>query len=124
MAGERADRAELVDVGMARAPVDLNAGVGDNLEHSGCRSVARNLRPRRRRAFRCGNGAGLDADALSRIFTFDAESKSGGQDLDLHASANAAKSIGGSLSAASDGPGKGSSFVLELPKGEGIDDFF
>lgn len=61
------------------------------------------------------NGAGLEADALNRIFTFDRSGKRNEKDLDLHASANAAKSIGGSLVATSDGPEKGSSFLLELP---------
>ena len=33
----------------------------------------------------------------------------------LHASANAAKEVGGNLTAASDGPGLGAVFTLELP---------
>ncbi len=61
------------------------------------------------------NGIGMDADALSAIFTFEVADGQPGQDLDLHASANAAKSIGGNLSAISAGPNRGSTFILELP---------
>ncbi len=61
------------------------------------------------------NGKGLDQEALSRVFSFEV-SDSSVQDLDLHASANAAKSIGGRLYAASEGLDRGCSLVLELPK--------
>ncbi len=61
------------------------------------------------------NGVGFDAHVLSKLFIFDLNDQYNAQDLDLHSSANTAKSIGGSLSVESEGLGKGASFFLDLP---------
>lgn len=62
------------------------------------------------------NGIGLDAESLESIFSFEIGDEYQGTYLDLHASANAAKSMDGSLTAASAGPNMGSTFVLTLPR--------
>lgn len=61
------------------------------------------------------NGLGITQENLTRIFNFGFTTKKQGHGFGLHSSALAAKELGGSLSAASDGPGKGATFILELP---------
>jgi signal transduction histidine kinase len=61
------------------------------------------------------NGAGITPENLSRIFTFGFSTRSDGHGFGLHSAANMAKQMGGSLLGASDGPGKGAEFTLELP---------
>jgi C4-dicarboxylate-specific signal transduction histidine kinase len=61
------------------------------------------------------NGVGISAENLVKIFTHGFTTKEGGHGFGLHSSANAAKEIGGSLTAHSDGPGRGATFILELP---------
>ena len=61
------------------------------------------------------NGAGIRLENLNRIFNHGFTTKKEGHGFGLHNSANAAMEIGGSLSASSDGPGHGATFVLELP---------
>lgn len=61
------------------------------------------------------NGIGIPPENITRIFGFGYTTKAGGHGYGLHSSANAAKEMGGSLFALSDGPGKGATFVLELP---------
>jgi signal transduction histidine kinase len=61
------------------------------------------------------NGVGIDRGNLTRIFSHGFTTKKTGHGFGLHSSANAAHELGGSLVAYSDGPGKGSKFVLELP---------
>jgi len=63
------------------------------------------------------NGVGIAPEDLTRIFGFGYTTKAGGHGYGLHSSANAAKEMGGSLQAQSDGPGKGATFILELPPG-------
>lgn len=60
-------------------------------------------------------GEGIAADNLGRLFSQGFTTKSRGHGLGLHASAIAAIEMGGKLAAASDGPGRGSVFTLELP---------
>jgi signal transduction histidine kinase len=66
------------------------------------------------------NGVGIAPEHLSRIFTHGFTTKKDGHGFGLHASALAAKELGGSLSAFSDGPGRGARFALELPVEHGI----
>ncbi len=59
-------------------------------------------------------GGGIAAQHLDRVFEAGFTTRKDGHGFGLHASANAAREMGGTLSAASDGPGRGASFVLRL----------
>jgi C4-dicarboxylate-specific signal transduction histidine kinase len=61
------------------------------------------------------NGVGIAPENLARVFTHGFTTKQNGHGFGLHASANAATEMGGSLSAHSDGKGLGATFALELP---------
>ena len=61
------------------------------------------------------NGVGIAPENLTRVFGFGFTTKVTGHGYGLHSSANAAREMGGSLHAQSDGPGKGATFILELP---------
>jgi sensor domain CHASE-containing protein/nitrogen-specific signal transduction histidine kinase len=61
------------------------------------------------------NGLGIPPENLTRVFNHGFTTKKHGHGFGLHSSANAATEMGGRLSAQSDGPGRGATFVLELP---------
>ena len=61
------------------------------------------------------NGIGIPAENLVRIFSHGFTTKKDGHGFGLHSGALAAKQLGGSLTAASDGPNTGATFTLELP---------
>ncbi|MBI5434103.1 MAG: HAMP domain-containing protein [Planctomycetes bacterium] len=61
------------------------------------------------------DGCGIATENLGRIFNHGFTTKTGGHGFGLHASANAAVEMGGRIEAASDGPERGSRFVLDLP---------
>jgi C4-dicarboxylate-specific signal transduction histidine kinase len=61
------------------------------------------------------NGVGIPAENLTRIFNHGFTTREHGHGFGLHSGALAAKELGGSLTAHSDGPGTGARFVLELP---------
>jgi signal transduction histidine kinase len=61
------------------------------------------------------NGVGIPAENLTRIFAYGFTTRQGGHGYGLHSGALAAKEMGGSLLASSDGPGRGARFILELP---------
>jgi len=61
------------------------------------------------------NGIGIAAENLTRIFSHGFTTKRDGHGFGLHSGALAAKEMGGSLSAFSEGAGKGATFVLQLP---------
>ena len=61
------------------------------------------------------NGLGIADENLTRVFSHGFTTKVGGHGFGLHASANAVHQLGGKLAAASDGPGTGASFTIELP---------
>ncbi len=61
------------------------------------------------------NGVGIAPENLARVFTHGFTTKKNGHGFGLHASANAATEMGGSLSAHSDGKGLGATFSLEIP---------
>jgi ligand-binding sensor domain-containing protein/signal transduction histidine kinase len=61
------------------------------------------------------NGVGIAPENLTRVFSFGFTTKVNGHGFGLHTSANAAKEMGGSLAARSDGPGEGATLILELP---------
>jgi len=61
------------------------------------------------------NGVGIPAQNLTRIFEHGFTTRKNGHGFGLHSGALAARELGGTLTAYSDGPGRGASFVLELP---------
>jgi PAS domain S-box-containing protein len=61
------------------------------------------------------NGIGIAPEHLTGIFNHGFTTKKDGHGFGLHSGANAAKEMGGTLIAHSDGPGKGAEFTLELP---------
>jgi len=61
------------------------------------------------------NGIGIPAENLTRIFNHGFTTRKEGHGFGLHSGALAAKELGGSLAAFSDGPGRGATFTLELP---------
>lgn len=73
------------------------------------------LGDRRVRVTVADNGMGIAPENLTRIFSHGFTTRKGGHGFGLHSGANAAREMGGFLSAASDGPGQGSVFTLELP---------
>jgi C4-dicarboxylate-specific signal transduction histidine kinase len=60
-------------------------------------------------------GAGLPPENLTRIFGHGFTTKVDGHGFGLHSCALAASQMGGSLRAESDGPGRGATFILDLP---------
>jgi signal transduction histidine kinase len=60
-------------------------------------------------------GMGIAPEHRERLFTRGYTTRQDGQGLGLHSSALAAKTLGGSLTLESDGPGKGATATLELP---------
>ncbi|HYF15745.1 MAG TPA: ATP-binding protein [Phycisphaerales bacterium] len=61
------------------------------------------------------NGVGIPAENLQRVFAQGFTTKKDGHGFGLHSAANAARQMGGTLTANSEGAGKGATFVLELP---------
>jgi signal transduction histidine kinase len=61
------------------------------------------------------NGIGIPPENLTRIFSHGFTTRKGGHGFGLHSGANAAKEMGGQLTAHSDGLGTGATFTLELP---------
>jgi signal transduction histidine kinase len=59
-------------------------------------------------------GIGIPAENLDKIFRHGFTTKPGGHGFGLHASAKAARELGGSLRVASDGAGRGATFTVEL----------
>ena len=60
-------------------------------------------------------GVGIAAGHLHRLFTQGFTTRSNGHGIGLHSASLAAKHLGGSLSAHSEGPGCGATFRLDLP---------
>jgi PAS domain S-box-containing protein len=61
------------------------------------------------------NGAGIAPENLARIFALGFTTKKDGHGFGLHSAANAAREMGGRLTAHSEGLGRGAEFSLELP---------
>lgn len=61
------------------------------------------------------NGIGFTPEIHARLFTHGFTTKKDGHGFGLHSGILSAKEMGGSLSAASEGPERGATFVLELP---------
>jgi signal transduction histidine kinase len=62
------------------------------------------------------NGIGIPPENLTRIFEHGFTTRKEGHGFGLHNGALVAKELGGKLTAHSDGPGKGATFVLALPR--------
>jgi len=60
-------------------------------------------------------GVGILPENMTRIFTHGFTTKKSGHGFGLHSGALAAKELGGTLRAESQGPGFGATFILELP---------
>lgn len=60
-------------------------------------------------------GSGIAPENLAKIFNLGFTTKKSGHGFGLHAAANSATEMGGKLWARSEGPGKGATFVLEIP---------
>ncbi|TMH09882.1 MAG: HAMP domain-containing histidine kinase [Betaproteobacteria bacterium] len=61
------------------------------------------------------NGEGIAAEDLTRIFAHGFTTKKDGHGFGLHSCVLAAREMGGTLTAHSDGPGLGAAFTLALP---------
>jgi signal transduction histidine kinase len=61
------------------------------------------------------NGIGIPAENLIRIFNHGFTTKKDGHGFGLHSGALTAKELGGTLTAFSEGTGRGSKFTLEIP---------
>jgi signal transduction histidine kinase len=61
------------------------------------------------------NGVGIPAENLTRIIAHGFTTRKNGHGFGLHCGALAAREMGGALTAQSEGPGRGATFVLELP---------
>jgi len=61
------------------------------------------------------SGMGMTEETLKKLFQHGFTTKKEGHGFGLHSSALAARSMGGSVAAASPGPGKGARFTVELP---------
>jgi signal transduction histidine kinase len=67
------------------------------------------------------NGVGIPAENMTRIFSHGFTTRAGGHGFGLHSAALAAHELKGALRVASDGPGCGATFRLELPIAPGKD---
>jgi signal transduction histidine kinase len=61
------------------------------------------------------NGVGIRPEDLTKIFAHGFTTREEGHGFGLHSAANAAREMGGNLAVASDGPGLGATFTLDLP---------
>ena len=61
------------------------------------------------------NGIGIPPENLTRVFSHGFTTRRGGHGFGLHSGANAAREMGGQLTAHSEGLGTGATFILELP---------
>jgi PAS domain S-box-containing protein len=61
------------------------------------------------------DGEGIAPENLSRLFAHGFTTRKNGHGFGLHSCALAAKEMGGTITAHSDGPGRGALFTLELP---------
>ncbi len=61
------------------------------------------------------DGEGIAPQNLARLFTHGFTTRKNGHGFGLHSCALAVKEMAGTITAHSDGPGKGSAFTLELP---------
>ncbi|WP_170130647.1 trifunctional serine/threonine-protein kinase/ATP-binding protein/sensor histidine kinase [Sphaerotilus hippei] len=63
------------------------------------------------------NGIGIAPEHLTRVFAHGFTTRKDGHGFGLHSCVLAARDMGGTLTARSDGPGRGATFELEIPTG-------
>ena len=80
-----------------------------------CVSIAIDHQGDRLRVSVSDNGVGIEPQNLTRIFSHGFTTRRDGHGFGLHSGAIAARQSGGALWAESEGPGRGATFVLELP---------
>ncbi|MFK7821035.1 MAG: CHASE sensor domain-containing protein [Planctomycetaceae bacterium] len=61
------------------------------------------------------SGVGIESETVAKLFQYGFTTKKDGHGFGLHSAACSAKEMGGSVRVESEGPGKGSRFILELP---------
>ena len=61
------------------------------------------------------DGVGLPPETLARVFEHGFTTRRDGHGFGLHGAALMARALGGTLEVASDGPGRGATFTLDLP---------
>jgi PAS domain S-box-containing protein len=61
------------------------------------------------------NGIGIAPEALPRVFEHGFTTRKEGHGFGLHGAALTAQELGGALNAASEGPGRGATFTLDVP---------
>jgi two-component system, NtrC family, sensor kinase len=61
------------------------------------------------------NGIGIAPENFPRVFSYGFTTRKTGHGFGLHSGANAAREMGGQLTAYSEGAGKGATFILEIP---------
>jgi PAS domain S-box-containing protein len=61
------------------------------------------------------NGVGIAPEVMERLFSHGFTTRQSGHGFGLHSAALAAAELGGSLTASSEGPGRGATFLLTLP---------
>jgi signal transduction histidine kinase len=66
------------------------------------------------------NGVGISPENLTRIFAHGFTTREEGHGFGLHSGALAARAMGGALSVASAGTGRGATFTLELPRASSL----
>ena len=71
--------------------------------------------PERVRIVVADNGTGIAPEVRDKIFQHGFTTKPGGHGFGLHASAITMREIGGSLTAESEGVGRGATFAIEVP---------
>ncbi len=96
---------------VSNAKYALDAAAGERVLTVG----VKNMSGERIRIFIRDNGMGVAPENLTRIFAHGFTTRKTGHGFGLHTGALAAKEMGGSLTVESDGPGKGATFILELP---------
>ncbi|MGP8198294.1 MAG: ATP-binding protein, partial [Limisphaerales bacterium] len=82
------------------------------------RKVTIRIRRNGERAIRmevADNGVGIPPENLTRIFAHGFSTQADRHGFGLHTGALAAKELGGTLTAYSEGLGKGATFILEIP---------
>ena len=61
------------------------------------------------------NGIGIPAENLTRIFVQEFSTRKGGHGFGLHSSLLTAQNLGAGLRAQSEGPGRGATFIVDIP---------
>jgi signal transduction histidine kinase len=94
----------------ARHACEANAGVAGRIVVRVERAV-----PDLLRITVADNGVGIPPENLARVFEHGFTTRKDGHGFGLHGAALMAQELGGTLNAASDGPGRGATFTLALP---------